>query len=136
VQAIKALVNNYEAVRPGGTIILAAECAEGMAPWLRELCRVRDRDDLERRTRAGELRHPHNALFLQAVNQHARVIMVSNLAEEDVRALGFHQAESLEAAAALADELTGPPKMTFVVPFGNTTVVRVPSAKPAAEAAA
>jgi lactate racemase len=125
VQSLKALINNYHSVRRGGAIVLAAECAEGMAPWLRELCGVRDRLDLERRIARGELRHPHNALFLRRATEHARVIMISKLAEEDVAALGFRKAESIPAAVALATDLAGPPETTFVVPFGNTTVVRV-----------
>jgi nickel-dependent lactate racemase len=124
VQAMKALLNNFEAVRRGGAIILAAECAEGMAPWLRELCEMRERSDLERRIAAGELRHPHNALFLRAATDHAHVIMVSKLAEAEVAAMGFRKAESLAAAIEVATDLAGPADTTFVVPYGNTTVVR------------
>jgi lactate racemase len=128
VQALKALVNNYEAVRPGGAIILAAECAEGMAPWLRELCTLREPGELERRIARGELRHPHNMLFLRRVLERAHVIMLTALPADDVLTLGFHKAESLAAAQALATDLAGAPRTTFVVPFGNTTVVRVPTA--------
>ena len=127
VQSLKALINNYQGVRPGGAIVLAAECAEGIAPWLRELCGVRDRAELERRIARGELRQPHNALFLRRATEHAHVIMISKLAADDVAALGFRKAESLSAAMALATELAGPPETTFVVPFGNTTVVRIAS---------
>jgi nickel-dependent lactate racemase len=128
VQAMKALINNYEAVRPGGAIIFAAECAEGMAPWLRELCAIPDRRELESRIARGELRHPHNALFLRRVNARAHVIMISRLADADVKVLGFRKAESLSEATALASDLAGRPETTWIVPFGNTTVVRAPAA--------
>jgi nickel-dependent lactate racemase len=135
VQSLKALINNHEAVRPGGAIIFAAACPEGMAPWLRELCAVRDRAELARRITRGELRHPHNALFLHRVTARAHVIMITDLAAEEVAALGFRKAESLPAAMALAAELAGSPAITAVVPFGNTTVVRLASAEAAAVAA-
>jgi len=127
VQAMKAVLNNFTAVRPGGAIIFSAECAEGMAPWLRELCAVRERDELERRIAAGELRHPHNALFLRAAIERAHVIMVTALRSDEVAALGFHKADNLAAATELAAALAGEPKSTYVVPFGNTTVVRLPA---------
>jgi nickel-dependent lactate racemase len=125
VQALKAVVNNHHAVRRGGAIIFAAECPEGMAPWLRELGDVRDRAELNRRFRGGELRHPHNALYLGEATGRAHVIMVTSLPHADVERLGFHRAESLPAACELAASLSGPPATTFVVPFGNTTVVQV-----------
>ena len=39
--------------------------------------------------------------------------------------LGFHKASSLAHAMALARELAGEPERSYVVPFGNTTVVQV-----------
>lgn len=128
VQSIKAVLNSYEAVRPGGAIILSAECAEGIAPWLREVCAVKSRGELERRIAAGELRHPHNALWIRAVRERAHVILVTKLSEDEVADLGFHKAESLDHAMALARELSGEPERSYVVPFGNTTVVRAPAA--------
>lgn len=125
VQALKAVVNNAQAVRPGGAIVFSAECAEGMAPWLRELGSIRDRSELERRIRQGDFRHPHNALFLRAVTEHAHVVMVSALPAADIAALGFHAAPTLEAACTMATGLAGLPSRTVVVPYGNTTVVRV-----------
>jgi nickel-dependent lactate racemase len=125
VQALKAVVNNHHAVRPGGAIIFAAECAEGMAPWLRELGNVRDRSELDRRFRRGELRHPHNALYLGEATSRAHVIMVTSLPDADVERLGFRRAETLAAACSLAETLSGPPATTFVVPYGNTTVIDV-----------
>lgn len=127
VQSIKAVLNSYQAVRPGGAIILSAECAEGIAPWLREVCAVKDRDELHRRIAAGELRHPHNALWIQNVRERAHVVMVTKLSEDEVADLGFHKAESLDHAMALARDLAGEPETSYVVPFGNTTVVRVGS---------
>ena len=125
MQALKAVVNNHHAVRRGGAIIFSAECAEGMAPWLRELGDVRDRAELDRRFRSGELRHPHNALYLGEATERTHVIMVTALPRADVERLGFHRADNLSAACDLASQLTASPETTIVVPFGNTTVVQV-----------
>lgn len=124
VQSLKAVVNNYRAVRRGGAIVFTAECAEGMAPWLRELGAIRDRAELDRRVRSGELRHPHNALYLNEATTHAHVVMVTSLQRSDVEGMGFHRASSLTEACELATRLAGVPTTSIVVPFGNTTVVR------------
>lgn len=124
VQALKAVVNNHQAVRQGGAIVFSAECAEGMAPWLRELGAIRDRAELDRRVRRGELRHPHNALYLNEATTRAHVIMVTSLSQGEVEGMGFHRANSLAEARDLATQLAGTPTRSLVVPFGNTTVVR------------
>jgi hypothetical protein len=61
--------------------------------------------------------------------------MLTRLPADDVDGLGFRKAETLSAAVELAHELAGPPRTTFVVPFGNTTVVRAPGAGAARVAA-
>jgi hypothetical protein len=53
--------------------------------------------------------------------------MVTKLPAEDVEALGFVKADDLSAAIELANRLAGSPSTTFVVPFGNTTVIRAPA---------
>jgi hypothetical protein len=51
--------------------------------------------------------------------------MLTKLSEDEVSDLGFHKADSLDQAMALARELSGEPESSYVVPFGNTTVVQV-----------
>ena len=40
IQAIKALLNNYRAVRRGGAFIFLGKCPEGAAEWLAEACSI------------------------------------------------------------------------------------------------
>jgi nickel-dependent lactate racemase len=128
LQALKALVNNFRAVRPGGAIVFAAACAEGIPEWLRLGASVRDDGELEQAILAGKLRQPHNALWLREVRRHAHVIMLTRLAEGVVKDLGFEKADDLEGALRLAERRAGPARLSYVVPFGNTTVVRAPGA--------
>ena len=95
-----------------------------LTAWLRETAGVHDRAELAARIARGELRQPHNALWLARVRERAPVLMLTKLPEDDVRALGFEKVESLGHAMARAADLAGRPARTCVVPHGNVTVVR------------
>lgn len=128
IQAIKALLNSYRAVRRGGAIIFVAECPEGAAGWLTEACSLRGPGELEGRILEGRVRQAHNPLWIRDAREHAHVIMVTSLPQADVEAFGFHRAASLEEAAELATRLAGTPRTTAVVPYGNITVVEAAGA--------
>ena len=129
LQALKALVNNFRAVRRGGAIIFAAACREGIPEWLRQGASVRDDAELEQRILDGKLRQPHNALWLREVRRHAHVIMLTELPEDVVQDLGFEKAADPADALRRAERRAGPARHSLVVPFGNTTRVRVPGAE-------
>ncbi|MFN0151729.1 MAG: nickel-dependent lactate racemase [bacterium] len=139
VQAMKALMNCEAAVRPGGAIVLAAECAEGAAPWLMEGVAMRDPAEFARRAASGEMRHAHNAIRLDALRRRAHVVMVTQLAPAIVDTLGFHRAGTIGEALALARRLAGgegdaktsgvgaaarSTARTLALPYGNITFIR------------
>lgn len=123
IQAIKAPINNYKAVREGGVFILAAECPEGIAEWLLQATELNDPADLRARIRDGRLILGHNALWIEEIRRRSTVIMVTSLPPQTVARLGFEYAPSLAAAVKRALELTGRPKRVGVIRFGTTTVV-------------
>lgn len=125
IQAIKALLNNYQAVRRGGAIIFVAECPEGSPDWLLEACALRGEGELEAKILKGEVRQAHNPLWIRDAREHAHVIMVTKLAPAAVSALGFHHASSISEAVQMAGVLAGSPRRTAVVPYGNITVVEL-----------
>lgn len=126
IQAIKAILNNYEAVRPGGAMVVLAKCPEGAAQWLVDACSIPTLPELQERIAANKVRQPHNPLWIRKAREHAHVIMVTDLADETVAAFGFHKAHNVADALALAQHLSGPPKVVVAVPYGNITVVRKP----------
>jgi nickel-dependent lactate racemase len=122
IQAIKALINTYHAVRKGGAIIFCAECAEGSPEWLLRATALRDLRELQQRIGTREFRKGHNALWIWELREHAHVIMVSALPQADVDRLGFRAAASLQEAVTLAESLTGAPRLVYSIPHGNLTV--------------
>ena len=128
IQAIKALLNNYRAVRGGGAIIFVAECPEGSPGWLLEACAIRGEGELEAKILKGEVRQAHNPLWIRDAREHAHVIMVTKLLPAAVSALGFHHASNMSEAMQMAEKLAGLPRRTAVVPLGNITVVEMKEA--------
>ncbi len=123
IQAIKALLNNYRAVRRGGAVIFCAECPEGAPDWLVEACAIAEEQEVHRRIREGTVRQPHNPLWIRDAREHAHIVMLTALPEAQVRAFGFHPARTLDEAVRMAEVLAGRPRLSYVVPFGNVTVL-------------
>lgn len=121
VQAHKALYNAYQAMKPGGRIILTTPCEEGLGgdlftKWLqlgsREavIAGLRKQSEINGQTALSTLEKAPSA------------ILVSELLEDAVRLLGARKASSLAGALAIArGEL--PADSTFcVLPHADYTV--------------
>jgi nickel-dependent lactate racemase len=80
VQAHKALVHVAPAVREGGTIVLAAACAEGVgSPTLLPWFRYPDTRSMEAALRAEYTLNAHTALSLRRLTERFRVRIVTRL---------------------------------------------------------
>jgi nickel-dependent lactate racemase len=121
VQTHKALYNAYQAVKPGGRIILAAPCPEGLGgesfeKWLR----LGSRDAIIQGLRRESEINGQTAL---STLEKARVCtMVTQLAERDVKLLGA------QAAATLPDALDACRKALNDQGVVNPTVYVMPTA--------
>jgi nickel-dependent lactate racemase len=125
VQSLKALANCEAAVRPGGAIVLAAECPDGARAALLEATAIADDREFARRVAAATAHQLHNAPWIRRISRRAHVIMISHLSPAAVDALGFHRAETIGDALALAQRLAGTTDDAIAVPHGNITYVRV-----------
>jgi nickel-dependent lactate racemase len=123
-QAQKALDNAKEAAVPGGTIILLAECSEGLGNpvferWAREAeCAE---DCVERFGREYEF-GGHKAALIARESLRHNLIIVSAMAPELSRMCFFEPAETLEEALAMARERHGKDARMLVMPHGNLTL--------------
>jgi nickel-dependent lactate racemase len=119
-QAHKALEAACRAVRPGGTVVLAAACAEGAgSDAFAASLRHPTPDALERALRADFSIAGHTALALRRKAAAARCILVSDGIDPALaRGLGFTPARDLDEALALA----GPAARTLVLPDGGRTL--------------
>ncbi|WP_239630386.1 nickel-dependent lactate racemase [Paenibacillus sp. H1-7] len=124
-QSIKALRNASAITKPGGTILMAAECAEMMGNgtlslWV-ETMRDRKRavDKLKQQFQLGA----HKLLHLDDVLSRHTVYLHSSIPRPIVELLGFIPAENLQSAFHLA--LTNKAVKLAVMPFGSLTYPQV-----------
>lgn len=99
IQAHKALEMAAHAVADGGTIILLAQCGDGLGrpdflKWFAE----KDSRALAERLRNGYEVNGQTAWSLMTKAERYRIILVSTLPDEEVRNMGMAPAHSLSAA--------------------------------------
>ncbi|MBI5095779.1 MAG: nickel-dependent lactate racemase [Candidatus Hydrogenedentes bacterium] len=125
VQTHKSLFNAYQAMRPGGVIILLAECREGLGgdqfvKWLR----LRDRPSVIAGLR--ERSEINGQTALSTLEKAPSAIMVTELRDEEVMLLGARKARNLDEAMEMArvrldSALSGEPGY-YVMPSAPYTV--------------
>ena len=123
-QAQKALDNAKNAALPGGTIILVAECSEGLGHPVFERWAEKARcaeDCWERFGREYEF-GGHKAAFLAKESMEHHLILVSALKKEIAEMCFFTPAKSLEDALEKARERQGKDARMLVMPHGNLTL--------------
>jgi nickel-dependent lactate racemase len=118
-QAQKALDNAKNAARPGGSIILVAECCEGLGHpvferWAREATSAEDCWE-----RFGR---EHKAAFLAKESMQHHLILVSALPRERAEMCFMTPAATLEQALELARARQGRDARMLVMPHGNLTL--------------
>ena len=123
-QAQKALDNAKNAALPGGSIILVAECCEGLGHpvferWASEASSAED--CWERFGREYEF-GGHKAAFLARESMQHHMILVSALPRERAEMCFFTPAATLEEALQLAKTRQGRDARMLVMPHGNLTL--------------
>jgi lactate racemase len=123
-QAQKALDNAKNAAIPGGSIILVAECSEGLGHpiferWAEEAGSAEE--CWERFGREYEF-GGHKAAFLAKESMEHHLILVSALPRERAQMCFFTSAKTLDEALALARVQQGQDARMIVIPHGNLTL--------------
>jgi nickel-dependent lactate racemase len=135
-QGIKPYTYCHRAVREGGVIIFMLDGTEGLcgdAPSHEETVRKYLSWSFEDQKAAVERGEVEDLVGLNVPMYHAtvrhrvkRTICVTNhLKQEDVDALGFDSAPSVQAALERAYEIVGHDAKVGIIPFGGETLVRV-----------
>lgn len=123
-QAQKALDNARRAAAPGGTIILVAECSEGLGHPVFERWALQSNcaeDCWERFGHEYEF-GGHKAAFLARDSLIYHLTLVSSLPRERARMCFFYPARSLQEALDRALERHGRDSRILVIPHGNLTL--------------
>lgn len=118
IQAHKAYEFAQYAVEPGGTIVLLAECREGMGhssffPWFQ----YRDLEEFERKLRENYQVYGQTAYSLLTKSRRFNLILVSALESSMVETMGLIPARTLEDALEIAEAKTGRCP-GYILPFG------------------
>jgi lactate racemase len=127
-QAQKALTNAAEIVRPGGIIILLAECREGVGneKFEKFMQDVNNPDEaIEKFRSKGFEVGPHKAFMIARVVKKAQVILISSLENEKVRRLLFSPESSLENALSRAWKTLPDPPHVALMPKAVITMPAV-----------
>lgn len=118
IQAHKAYEFAQHAVAPGGTIVLLAECREGMGhssffPWFQ----YRELDELESNLRRNYQVYGQTAYSLLSKARRFNLILVSALEPAVVEQMGLTPARTLEDAMVLAEKSTDR-GTGYILPYG------------------
>jgi len=129
-QAQKALDSALLAVKPGGSIILIAECREGLGEdtfqaWIEQSdC---PQDIVDRFNHRFEL-GGHKAYAICRVLDHAQILLLSDLTPEQVRKMYMQPVKNLEEALTLAMERQGQGATILVLPEATKIALTVKEA--------
>lgn len=120
-QAHKALENVKGAVRPGGAILLAASCPEGIGDrTLQEwLMGMNQPEQLIERFRRCFVLGGHKAASLARLRMKARLLLLSQMGEDFVRQIGLEPVEALQTGMDTLLAAYGRSARVLVVPFGQ-----------------
>jgi len=129
-QAQKALDNAKEAVKDGGTIILAAACGEGMgeATFERWLAEADGPDSLIERAQSRFELGGHKAAAIAMVVKKAEVTLVSELDGAATESMYMRKAGSVGEALGRAFDRHGPGAEVIIMPYGASTLPYVAQA--------
>ena len=130
MQALKAVFNVQDVVRPGGVILWIAECTRGIHPEFLRWCSIPS-ETLDDAVRENYNLKGHNSLMLRRLTRRAKVALWSNLPDDAVRTLGLHPLHSLtEGTEWIRDRVTGDVSYA-VVPYANAVSATVSHKAPA-----
>jgi len=129
-QAQKALDNARHAVKEGGCIIWVAACNQGMGSetfgrWMKEYA---PQERIER-IRSQFVLGGHKAAAIAMAQQRAKVVLISDLEEEEVKSLHLIPKKDVQQAVEEAMAAAGTGASLLVMPYGGSTLPLVNMAK-------
>jgi len=124
-QAQKAITHATEVLKNGGSLILAAECREGIGSpgWSRFMNEVTTVDEIPLKFQTeGFNVGPHKALLLYRQLKKIQIILVSTLDPDEVRKFFLQPADSLESAWDLILPTLGSDSRIAIMPHAINTI--------------
>lgn len=117
IQAHKTIDHAAGIVRDGGTVVVLAECINGLgSDDLMSWVRMGDTEAVSRRLLWQYRIHGHTALALMKKLERVKVILVSSLPVRTVEDLGLIAARDVDEALSLASGDVGGQGLTYIFP--------------------
>lgn len=124
-QAQKAITHALLFCKPGGVVILAAACSQGIgSDRLEDFMRgISNRDEAIKLFRSlGFQIGPHKAYQLALQSKYAKIILISNLSADTTRNYFMEPADDLDKAVSMALEHLPPNHSIAVLPHATHTI--------------
>ncbi len=121
-QSHKALEHARNAVKEGGSLILAAECREGYGNRVFEEWLNFNRDDVIERFKSGFVMGGHKAALIAALAKRVDLYLVSSLTDDMVRKAYFTPA-TLKDALDMALRKHGDDAKIIAMPYGGSMLI-------------
>ncbi len=123
-QAQKGLDNAFQAVKPGGIIVLVAECREGFGEktfeeWMKKAKTI---DEPLQWIKENFLLGGHKAVGFCKVLKKAEIFLCSKMDPNVVNDVFMHPFDSVEEALKVALKMKGESADILVMPYANSTL--------------
>jgi nickel-dependent lactate racemase len=117
-QAHKAMEGAKDFIREGGVLILVGECAEGFGNQTMEewMLAATSPAEVILRLQRGFVLGGHKAAAIAAIQQRAKIYLVSRLPEEKVRQSGILPFSDAQTALKVAFQELGPNSKVLLIP--------------------
>jgi nickel-dependent lactate racemase len=123
IQAHKAIQSAYSVTRPGGWMIVLAECPDGYGyPGFLDWFRYDDMAKFERALRDNYHIYGQTAYAAYEKATSVNIILVSRLAPKEVERMKMYPASSFDAAYALAKERLGNHCSAYIIPASSASL--------------
>ncbi len=123
IQAHKSIHHAFQAVRPGGVLIMLAQCSEGVgSKYFMPYFDLGSSHEIAARLLEDYQINGHTALALKNKAEQVTIIFVSELAEEIVRKTGMIPSQSLQQAWELAQSMLPRPYRGYIFPNASKYV--------------
>ncbi len=123
IQAHKALHYASRALRPGGTLLLFAECSEGWGnPDILKWFEFSDYGEMKKQVMENFELNANTALVLKYKLERYRVLLVSTLPHDPLRKMGFYPFPSAEPAVETVRHKIKEGSLVYVIPNASVTL--------------
>jgi nickel-dependent lactate racemase len=125
IQAHKTIYNAFHAVKPGGVLIILAECSQGIGSQTFMDYFNDGSEEMIDRLLTNYTLNGTTALSISQKCKNAKVILISSLDETTVRHIGMIPVPTLRSALAVAADLLPRSPTYYIMENGSLTVTRI-----------